>query len=79
MQVIAQFGAQLDGVIPYMDRVGRCTLKVFKSRVDSTWFQCLKLKYDKLLSSFAFNFNLRRYNMAVQFLGSCAMFRGAAK
>ena len=24
----------------------------------------LKLKYDKLLSSFAFNFNLRRYNVA---------------
>jgi hypothetical protein len=25
---------------------------------------CLKLKYDELLSSFAFNFNLRRYIMA---------------
>ena len=25
-------------------------------------FQLLKLKYDKLLSSFAFNFNLRHYN-----------------
>ena len=35
-----------------------------KTRVDSApgfWFQRLKLKYDELLSSFAFNFNWRRY------------------
>jgi len=30
------------------------------------WFQRLKLQYDEPLSNFAFNFNLRRYNKAVQ-------------
>ena len=32
-----------------------------RSRVDRSWSQRLKLKYDELLSNFAFNFNLRRY------------------
>jgi len=33
-----------------------------ETRVESAWFlQLLKLKYDKLLSSLAFNFNLRPY------------------
>ena len=36
--------------------VGQCKLKVFQSCVESAWFQRLKLKYDKLLSNFAFNF-----------------------
>jgi len=35
---------------------------VLKAPGFNTWFQCLKLKYDKLISSFAFNFNLRRYS-----------------
>jgi hypothetical protein len=35
-----------------------------KTRVETAaWFQRLKLKYDKMLSSFAFKFNLRRYSM----------------
>jgi len=33
------------------------------TRVGSAWFHRLKLKYDKLLSSFAFNFNLRPYTL----------------
>ena len=32
-----------------------------ESRVECAWFQPLRLKYDNLLSSFAFNFNLRSY------------------
>ena len=31
--------------------------------VESAWFQLLKVKCDELLSSFAFNFKLRRYNL----------------
>jgi hypothetical protein len=31
-----------------------------EARVESDWFQRLKLIFDKLLSCFAFNFNLRR-------------------
>jgi hypothetical protein len=48
--------------------VGRCKLKRVESRVESAWFERLKLRYDKLLSSFAFNFNLRRYNAAADWL-----------
>ena len=33
--------------------------------MERAWFQRLKLIYDRLLSSFAFNFNLRRYNKYV--------------
>ena len=32
--------------------------------IESAWFQRLKLECDELLSSFAFNFNLRRYGEA---------------
>jgi len=39
----------------------RCRLKPIEPRVGSAWSQDLQLKYDTLLSSFAFNFNLRRY------------------
>jgi len=35
--------------------VGRRTLKPVRTRVQSAWFQRLKLKYDKLLSSFGYN------------------------
>ena len=43
--------------------VRRCNFNVFQSRVDRAWFQQLKLKYDKLLSSFALNCNLRHYSV----------------
>ena len=32
-----------------------------ETRVESAWLQRLKLKYNKLLSGFAFKFNLRSY------------------
>jgi hypothetical protein len=35
-----------------------------ETRVESAWFQRLKLKYDKLRSSLAFNFNLHPYMAA---------------
>ena len=41
--------------------VGRCMLKLIETRVESTWFQRLKQKNVRLLSSLAFNSNLRRY------------------
>jgi hypothetical protein len=34
------------------------------TRVDRPWFQLLKLKCDEPISDFAFNFSLRRYDMA---------------
>jgi hypothetical protein len=37
-------------------------LNPVEARVERDWFQLLKLKYDKPLSSCAFKFNLRRYN-----------------
>jgi len=44
--------------------VGRCRLTPGCPCVDHTWFQRVKLKYDEPLSSFAFNFDLRRYTLA---------------
>ena len=44
--------------------VRRCKLKRVESRVACAWFQRLELKYDKLLSEFAFNLNLRPYMWA---------------
>jgi hypothetical protein len=41
--------------------VGRCKLKPVETRVESAWFQLLKLEYHKLLSMVTINFNLRRY------------------
>jgi len=41
--------------------VERCKLKPVETRVETAWCQRLKLKYDELLSSFGFNFTLRRY------------------
>ena len=43
-------------------QVGRCKLAPAETRVEGAWFQLLKLQNDKLLSSFAFNINLRRYS-----------------
>jgi len=42
--------------------VGRCrlTVSIPVLKALKVWFQRLKLKYQKLLSTFAFNFNLRR-------------------
>jgi len=40
--------------------VGRCMLKPVDTRVESAWVQLLKLIYDKLLSTDAFNSHLRR-------------------
>jgi len=42
-------------------QVGRCRFIQVKTRVESASFRCLKVKYDKLLSRFAFNFNLRPF------------------
>jgi hypothetical protein len=39
-------------------------------RVESAWFQCLRLKYDDLLSNFAFNVNLLRHHKMMLF--NCA-------
>jgi len=39
-----------------------CFLTTFYT-IDHAWFRRLKLKHDKLLSSSAFNFTLRRYTM----------------
>ena len=44
-------------------QVGRCRLNLSNPCRKRLELQ-LKLKYDKLLSSFAFNFNLRRYTQA---------------
>jgi len=33
MQIVAQFGGCFDEMLPYMEQVGRCTLKVFKRHV----------------------------------------------
>ena len=43
------------------NEVGRCRLKRVETRVESAWFQRLKLGYDEPLSNFAFILNLRRY------------------
>ena len=45
-------------------KVRRCRLEQVEPRVESAWFQRLKLSLDKLVSSCAFNVNLRRYTKA---------------
>ena len=45
--------------------VRQCKLKRLETRVETAWLQRLKLKYDELLSSFAFNSNLRHYRSNV--------------
>jgi len=47
--------------IVFSTAVGRCRLKRVETRVESAWFQRLKLGYDEPLSNFAFILNLRRY------------------
>ena len=47
---------------PLLSKAGRGKLTGVETRVQSAWFQRLKLKYDKLLSSFAFEFNWRQYS-----------------
>jgi hypothetical protein len=42
-------------------QVGRCNLKGLETRVDSAWFKRSTLNDDMPLSSFAFEFKLRRY------------------
>jgi len=54
--------------------VGRCRLNPVEARLERDWHQCLKLKYDELLSSFAFNFNLRRCTVAAT--GLAAEYKG---
>ena len=44
------------------DVVGWCKLKPLQARVETPGFQRLLLKCDELISSFAFNFNLRLYS-----------------
>jgi hypothetical protein len=42
--------------------VGRCRLRRVESHGESVRFRHLNLNYDNLLSSVAFNFNLRHYS-----------------
>ena len=51
---------------------GWCMLKRVESSVESAWFQRLKLTYNEPLSKFAFNLNLRPYNMMVV-VGHCRL------
>ena len=44
--------------------IGRCRLKPVERRVESVWFQLLKLNCDEVVENFAFNLNLRRYTAA---------------
>ena len=46
----------------YYQCVMLCDLTTCYS-IASAWFQRLELKYDKPVSNFAFNFNLRRYTV----------------
>jgi hypothetical protein len=41
--------------------VGQCRLKSVETHVECAWSHRLKVTYDKLLLSFAFKINLRRY------------------
>ena len=42
-------------------KVGRCRLTVSKPMLKAPGIKCFNLKYNKLLSTFGFDFNLRRY------------------
>ena len=52
-----------------MTMVWRCGLNPVLARFERNSFQSLKLKYDELLSSFAFSFNLCHYTMAAGLIG----------
>jgi hypothetical protein len=45
-------------------KVRRCRLTPDWPKLDRAWIQRVKLKYDESLSSFAYNFNMRRYTKA---------------
>jgi len=45
--------------------VGRCKLTPVEARLEGGWLPRLKLNYDILLSSVAFNFNLRPYALVL--------------
>jgi hypothetical protein len=51
-------------------KVGRCRLTLSKPTSKGTGTQRLKLEYGRLLSSFALNFNLRRYNKMLDLLNT---------
>ena len=52
---------------PYI-KVRQCRLKPVAPRVESAWFQRLKLNCDVLVSRFAFSFNLHLYMMGDFFM-----------
>ena len=56
--------------------VGRCRFKRIESRGGSACFRRLKLNYDELLSSVAFNLNLRRYAVGCNVLTSFSQVGG---
>ena len=59
-EVIRRHGAgKVDTLVAI--KVRRCRLKAVQRRAESAWSQRLTLICDELVSSFAFNFNLRRY------------------
>jgi hypothetical protein len=43
-------------------KASRCRLKRVDTCLESTWIQRYRLEYDELMSSFALDFNLRRYS-----------------
>jgi len=45
-----------------IDKVGRCKLQHIDTRVETAWFQRLKLSCDGLLPSFAFKVKLHHYS-----------------
>jgi hypothetical protein len=47
---------------PLLNKAGRCKLNGIETRVQSAWCQRLKLKCEKLLSSFALEFKWWRYS-----------------
>ena len=55
---------------PEQYKVRRCRLTPCSPRVDCTWFQLLKLIFDRQIANFACNFNLRRYIKVINSVAS---------
>ena len=54
----------------YVFKVWWCRLTPCSPRVDCTWFQLLKLIFDRQIANFACNFNLRRYIKVINSVAS---------
>jgi hypothetical protein len=74
LMILMGFAYATRDINPYLNKVGWCKLKLVETRIESAWYQRLKLNYDNLLSSSAFNLNVWHYNEGHQVILNIILF-----